>query len=213
MNSSTDSKTTSNRGKRKTQDPCPGCSLHKNLCICAWIPSLTLQTKIVLVIHAKELRRTTNTGTLAVKALTNSQMFIRGKNLEALDLTPLLSEKYRTMLFYPSDKAIPLTPEFINLQDLPIQLIVPDGNWRQASKLQTRHLELKNIPRVMITKPNQAQHHLRKENSPEGMSTLQAIAEALGIIEGEFAREPLLKLYKKKLEHTLRGRGVLSESV
>jgi DTW domain-containing protein YfiP len=169
-----------------------------------------LQTKVCLIIHHRELKRTTNTGTLALKALSNSELFIRGKINEALDLgLLLLAGNYQSLLFYPSDESIELTSEYLQQFSKPIQLIVPDGNWRQASKVHSRHPELINIPRVMIKSPNQALQHLRAETAtrPEGMATLQAIAEALGIIEGPLVKEALLSLYNKKLEATLIGRG------
>lgn len=195
--------------KRKPQDPCQGCFLHKNRCICEGIPSLNLKTKISLVIHAKELKRTTNTGRLAVKALLNSEMLIRGEEREALDLSHLLTPKYRTLLFYPSDNALELNEQFVSESLLPIQLIVPDGNWRQASKVHYRHHELHNIPRVKISTPNTATSHIRPETTEAGMATLEAIACALGIIEGNHVKEQLLEIYQRKLEETLKGRGQL----
>lgn len=197
--------------KRKTKDPCAGCGLHKKLCICELIPSLTLNTRVCLVVHKKELKRTTNTGRLAIKSLTNSEMRIRGsEDREALDLSDLLIPSYRTFLFFPCDDAIELDQSLIDQSSLPIQLIVPDGNWRQASKVNTRHPELKDIPRVKISSVNSATAHLRAEHSDEGMSTLQAIARALEIIEGPEKIAPLMRLYDAKLKNTLIGRGKIS---
>lgn len=196
------------RGKRKTQDPCRGCFLHKSLCLCGQIPQLQLRTKVTLVIHAKEMKRTTNTGTLALKALPHSEIFIRGKNKEPLDLSSLLSPHFRPVLFYPSDDAIELTSAFAKESEMPIHLIVPDGNWRQASKVHTRHPELKGIPRVMIKTLNTSRHHLRAESRPQGMATLQALAYALGVIEGPHVQDQLLQLYQRKLENTLKARGI-----
>ncbi len=198
-----------NKGKRKTQDPCPVCFLHRDRCICEWIQSLTLKTKLTLVIHNSELRRTTNTGTLAVKALTNSELLVRGKIDEPLDLSQTLSEDYRSLLFYPCEEAIDLSAEFLSQSSLPIHLIVPDGNWRQASKVHYRHKEIEHLPRVMIKAENTETHHLRAESSKEGMATLQAIAHAMGIIEGDAVKDELLKLYNIKLERTLLGRGIV----
>lgn len=195
--------------KRKPLDPCQVCYLHKDRCICASIPTLTLKTKVALVIHAKELKRTTNTGRLALKALTNSEMFTRGKINEVLDLSPLLNPNFRTLLFYPSEDAVELNQKLVAESPLPIQLIVPDGNWRQASKVHYRHHELSEIPRVKISTPNQAQHHMRAETTEEGMATLEAIAHALGIIEGDEVKKQLMNLYQRKLEETLKGRGIL----
>jgi DTW domain-containing protein YfiP len=199
------------RGKRKTQDPCEGCGLHKSHCLCESIPRIELQTKISLVIHTKELKRTTNTGALAHKALVNSEVFIRGRMAQPLDLTHLLSDNYQTFLFYPSEDAVELTKELVQKCRLPVQLIVPDGNWRQASKVHYRHHELKDVPRVMIKSANTAIHHLRAESSEEGMATLQAIAQALGVIEGEAVKAQLMSLYNLKLERTLIGRGLLKK--
>lgn len=195
------------KGQRKTQAPCPECLLHHERCICEFIPKLDLRTKLSLVIHYRELKRTTNTGTLALKALTNSQMLVRGEIGSPLNLASLVTDNYRSLLFYPAEGAIELTQEFIEQSPLPIQLIVPDGNWRQASKVHYRHHELQHLTRVTLKAPIQDGPLLRTETKPEGMATLQAIAYALGIIEGPSVQDSLLKLYQLKLERTLQGRG------
>jgi DTW domain-containing protein YfiP len=197
--------------KRKTKDPCPVCFLNKSRCVCAFIPKLSLKTRLCLVVHAKELKRTTNTGRLAVTALTNSEMRIRGVEDSPVDLSDLLVPEYRTVLFYPSDDALELNAEFVKADPRPIQLIVPDGNWRQASKVHYRHHELANVPRVMIKDANKSAHHMRAETTAEGMATLQAIAEAIGIIEGAEAKQALMGLYQAKLKATLEGRSIKIE--
>lgn len=194
--------------KRKTKNPCPGCRLRQELCICSLIPALETKTRLCLVIHAKELKRTTNTGQLAVQALKNSIMRVRGADTEALDLSPDLNSPYRSVLFFPCEEAFELNLDFMKQDDRPIQLIVPDGNWRQASKVNTRHPELKDLPRVKISTPNLAKLHLRVEHMPEGMATLEAIAEAFSILEGETVGNQLKKIYEEKLMRTLHGRGV-----
>lgn len=195
---------------RKTKDPCPVCFLHLSRCICNLIPSLRLNTKISLVVHFKELKRSTNTGRLAVSALQNSEMRVRGEGTAAMDLSDLLSPQYRSVLFFPMPDAVELTSQFVAQDARPLHLIVPDGNWRQARKVCSRHPELDAIPRVMISTPNTDRYHLRAESTMHGMATLQAIAHALGIIEGEEVRDVLLKLYQAKLEQTLLARGTLN---
>lgn len=195
--------------KRKTKNPCEGCGLHRDLCICAQIPSLNLKTRICLVVHKKELKRTTNTGRLAVKCLVNCEMRVRGdENQERLDLTSSLNPAYQSLLLSPVESAVELNADLLKGIQLPIQLIIPDGNWRQASKVNTRHPELKDLLRVKISSPNSAENHLRTEHLPEGMSTLEAIAAAIQIIEGVEAARPLFGIYQLKLRQTLIGRGV-----
>ena len=74
--------------------------------------------------------------------------------------------------------------------------------------MEKQNPELKDIPRVKISTPNQETLHMRVETIPEGMATLEAIAHAMGVIEGEEVKEKLLQFYRAKLEETLKGRGI-----
>ena len=78
------------------------------LCLCDAVPRIELRTKICLVIHHRELPRSSNTGLLAVKALVNSEVRIRGEGRAPLDLKDVLSSQYRTFLFYPTNDAVEL---------------------------------------------------------------------------------------------------------
>ena len=179
------------------------------LCLCDAVPRIELRTKICLVIHHRELPRSSNTGLLVVKALVNSEVRIRGEGRAPLDLKDVLSSQYRTFLFYPTNDAVELDKALVMQEPTPIQLIVPDGTWRQARKIHSRHPELKDLPRVKISTPNHSTYQLRAQNRPEGMATLQAIAHALAVIEGEAVAARLMQLYHTKIERTLMGRGIL----
>ena len=180
--------------------------------MCSVLPRLDLRTKVVLVIHRHELLRSSNTGMLAVRALVNSELRIRGASRAMLDLTDLLSPHYGSLLYSPSSDAIELTPELVAQDPRPIQLIVPDGTWRQARKIHSRQLELKDVPRVKISTPNDSTYQLRAQSRPEGMATLQAIASALGVIEGDQVAAQLMRLYRARLDRTLSARGLLTPS-
>lgn len=182
------------------------------MCLCDVVPRMELRTRICLVIHHRELRRNSNTGLLALRALVNSEMRIRGEGRESLDLKDLLTPAYRTYLFFPSSDAVELDETLVAQERTPIQLIVPDGTWRQASKIHSRQPELRNLPRVKIGIPNDSTFQLRAQSKPEGMATLQAIAHGLGVIEGDLVRAQLMKLYRAKIERTLMGRGILGGS-
>ena len=175
------------------------------------MPRIDLKTKIALVIHHRELSRHSNTGLLAIRALVNSAVRIRGEGREALDLQELLSPQYRTFLFFPCADAVELDSSLVSRDSRPIQLIVPDGTWRQARKILSRQPELKELPRVKISKPIPAAFQLRAQSRPERMATLQAIAQGLGVIEGEAVRAQLMKLYYTKIERTLICRGILRD--
>jgi len=193
----------------KEKQRCSNCDSSLTLCMCAVLPRLDLRTKVALVIHRHELLRSSNTGMLAVRALVNSELRIRGERRGTLDLSNLLSPHYRSLLYFPSSEAMELTPQLVAQDPRPVQLIVPDGTWRQARKIHSRHHELKDVPRVKISTPNDSTYQLRVQSRPEGMATLLAIAAALGIIEGETVARQLMQLYQARVARTLSARGLL----
>ena len=201
------------KGKRKTQDPCEACSMHRTRCLCHLVPTLNLRTRLTLVIHAKELNRATNTGTLAAKAIIGSHTIVRGMDRGGCDLSSLILPSHTNLFLYPSIDAIELNADYVSTHldpNRPVHLIVPDGNWRQASKVHLRHKELSSVQRVIVCGRKAESRFLRQEHHPQGLATLQAIAYALGALESELACLQLLDLYREKLDRTLRGRGQLS---
>ena len=198
--------------QRKINDPCPRCASSRTLCVCDVVTRIAVRTRVCLVIHHRELTRRSNTGLLAVRALVNSEVRIRGEEREPLDLKDLLTPLYRTFLFFPSRDAVELDAALVARDQAPIQLIVPDGTWRQARKIHSRHHELRDVPRVKISAPNNSTFQLRAQSRPEGMATLQAIARGLGVIEGAQVEDRLMKLYQTKIERTLMGRGIVQGS-
>lgn len=195
-------------GIGKAKQRCSVCGASLTLCMCAELRRLDLRTKVTLVIHHRELSRSSNTGLLAHQSLVNSDVRIRGDSREALDLRGLLSSNYRTLLLYPSADALELDRELVCQDSRPIQLIVPDGTWRQARKIHSRQPELKNVPRVKISTPNRGAFQMRAQSQPERMATLQAISCALRIIEGDLVAARLMKLYHARVDRTLRARGL-----
>ncbi|MGB7950854.1 MAG: tRNA-uridine aminocarboxypropyltransferase [Candidatus Binatia bacterium] len=195
--------------QRKVTERCPTCAASRALCLCDEAPAIVLKTKIALIIHHRELSRNSNTGLLALKALVNGTVRIRGEDRAALDLQDLLSPEYRSFLFFPCADAVELDDALVGREDKPIQLIVPDGTWRQAKKILSRHPELKELPRVKISKPQNSIFGLRAQSRPERMATLPAIAHALGVIEGGPVQAQLMKLYNAKIERALAGRGIV----
>jgi DTW domain-containing protein len=190
---------------------CEICGASATACLCDVVPRIQLRTKVCLIIHHRELSRSSNTGLLAIRALANSEVRVRGEQREPLDLKDLLTGQYRSFLFYPSADAIELDQGLVMQEEAPIQLLVPDGTWRQARKIHSRQPELRDLPRVKIGAPNHSTFQLRAQSKPERMATLQAIAHGLGIIEGDTVQAQLMELYRAKIERTLKGRGILTD--
>ena len=191
---------------RKYEGRCHSCYMRSEMCICAIIPEIENKTFITVIMHHRESYKTTNTARLACMALNQSQILLRGLKDKPLDLSHIHNEQFQSALLTLSDKSETLSTEFVKKFDKPLQLIVPDGNWNQAKKMGKREPQLKNIPWVKLPPGPLSGYKLRHEHNPEGMSTLEAIARALKIIESEDIERQLLKFFKVMVERTIQTR-------
>jgi DTW domain-containing protein YfiP len=179
--------------------------MHASLCVCALIPRLVTRTRLVLVIHRSEDRKPTNTGRLAAQCLVNSEVVVRGHEGEEAPLP--LQEGSRVLLLFPAPDAIPLA----ELGDVgPATLVVPDGNWRQASKVRKRVPGLAGVTCVTLPAGAPSIYRLRAEAHAHGLATLEAIARAMEILEGGDVRRAMEVPFRAMVERTLWSRGVLA---
>jgi DTW domain-containing protein len=174
--------------------------------MCALVPSLETRTRVLLVIHRLEDRKPTNTGRLATLCLKNSEVHVRGHadRPRALRLAP---DGSLPVLLYPSEGARLLT-EFAEASR-PLTLIVPDGNWRQASKVLSRVPELRDVPCVTLPPGPPSTYRLRAEAHGHGLATVEAIARALGILEGPKVQHAIEHVFRVMVERTLWARGAI----
>lgn len=188
---------------------CKGCGMRPVLCVCGEIPKLETDVHLVVLVHAFELRSTTNTGLLAARAFPSHEVRVRGLKDAPMDTTGLVTRERQPLLLYPSADAEVLSPALVRRFERPITLIVPDGTWRQASKVAKREAWLEGVPRVKLPEGAPTGYHLRLAPGANCMSTLEAISRAMGVIEGPQAEDALARLFKLVVERTLWSRGQL----
>ncbi len=198
-------------GRTKSKDRCPRCVLRRTLCICALIPALPTRTRLIVVMHWLETRTTTNTGRLATLAIPLSEIRLRGQP-QVLDACQGVVVPERVpLLLFPTEDATELTPEFVASLDRPADLIVPDGTWKQASKVHYREPSLAGVRKVKLPPGPPSQYKLRIAPRPEAVSTFEAIARAFGILEGPQEgpriQSELERVFRLMVERTLWSRG------
>ena len=101
---------------------------------------------VVFLMHTGERVLTTNTARLAVKALPNSEIRIRGRKDERLSLADLEQDGRHSLLLYPSSHAAELNADFVAGLAGPVTLIVPDGSWGTAAPLRPTRRGLAGFP-------------------------------------------------------------------
>jgi DTW domain-containing protein len=165
--------------RRNPDARCATCHMYRALCICAITPRLVTRTRLVLLVHYREARKPTNTGLLATRALPNSTVAIIGDQ----DRTPLPEIPINALLLFPSESAVPIAG--LCAPDTPRTLVVPDGNWRQAGKMAKRVPGLAGLQHVTLDDDRPTEYGLRREPREGGLATLEAIARALRVLEGD----------------------------
>jgi DTW domain-containing protein YfiP len=184
--------------------------MHESLCLCALIPRIVTRTRLTLVIHRYEARKPTNSGRLAVDCLVNSEIRVRG--YEGEPSQPFeWDESVQPLLLFPAEDAVPLT-QFANCSK-PVSLVVPDGTWRQASKVRARVPGLSGIPCVTLPPGVPTRYRLRTETHDQGLGTMEAISRAMGILEGEHVEDALARVFVAMVERTLWLRGELDTAL
>ena len=89
----------------------------------------------------------------------------------------------------------------------PSPWVVPDGTWRQAQRVRRRIGGLASIPCAYSLRDAPSAYHLRHTPHPRRLATMEAIAEALGVLEGPEVREALLRVFEVMVERSLRVRA------
>jgi len=197
--------------RSKRSERCPRCRLHCHLCICSAIPRIEVGTRLVLVMHHREWVKPTATGPLALAMLPNSELRIQGDREQLLDLSDLASPERRTLLLYPGEDAPVLSESLLDADPRPVNLVVPDGNWRQAARMGKRLPGLEHATMVRLPTGEKTAWGVRRETNPEGLATFEAIARAFGIIESPEVRARMEELFRLMVSRTLEARGLKGE--
>jgi DTW domain-containing protein len=204
----------SRRGRASVR--CAGCRLQEALCLCAELPSIATRTRVIVLLHQLEARKTSNTGQLAHQCLPSSELHLRGNLPEAGSdrddtraVPTWLARAVRPVLLFPDPDAEVLGDDWRDRD--PVTLIVPDGTWSQAIRARKRIKGLAQIPCVTLPADVISGHHrLRHDPRAGRVSTMEAIAHALGVLEGRAVRDGLLAVHRLAVERTLFSKGVLT---
>lgn len=187
---------------------CKGCKLNNNLCVCDQFDPFSISSHVSLIVHVRELKLTSNTAQFVEKLLpANSRIFIRGRVNENFEAQPVMdTSNHRPLFLYPHEDAVELNEDFKRLHPGPYHLIVPDGNWHQARRVRKREEVFQSIPAVKLPPGINAEYRLRKAPQPEWVSTFEATAHALGILEGEEVRERMMKFFRHWVKTAIYNR-------
>jgi DTW domain-containing protein YfiP len=161
---------------------CNRCLLQH--CLCAEIPVVATRTRVVIVRHHHEQHRASNTGRLAHYALANSELLDIGGGPE-----PQLPALDGAWLLYPEG---PVTER---IEEPPGAIVVLDATWSQARRMYRKLEAVRGLPILRLPVAAMPSARLRESPGAGRVSTIEAIARALRMLEGDAAALPLEQLF------------------
>lgn len=165
---------------------CPRCLLQERVCLCAEVPVVATRTRVVIVRHHLERFRSSNSGRLANLALPNSEIVDHGGIGGFAKLPPLSG----AWLLFPEGEPRTTAPD-----PPPGQLIVLDATWSQARRMYRKLEQLRGLPILRLPERPRPAGRLREAPSADRVSTIEAIADALRLLEGDDVAAPLEALF------------------
>ncbi len=142
----------------------------------------------MIVRHHLEMHRTSNTGRLAHFALPNSEIVEHGGMTGSAKL-PVLDGAW---LLFPEG---PVTP--VPVEPPPTAIVVLDATWSQARRMFRKVEALRGLPILRLADAPMPAARLRESPAPGKVSTIEAIARALRVLEGDASATPLERLFER----------------
>jgi DTW domain-containing protein YfiP len=161
-------------------------------------------TRIVLLQHPRERDVPIGTARMASLCLPMSELHVGVSVAESPALVRALRDPARpAVLLYPGEGAIDVVK---NPPRGPVTLVVVDGTWSQAKKIVKNDPELARLPRYAFTPARPSEYRIRREPSDECVSTIEALMQVLGALEGDPDRfrallEPFRAMVEMQIEH------------
>ena len=186
-------------GQRKFKaDRCAECGLHQPLCACAERPSLTLATKIVVLINNKERHKPTNTGRLLPQLLRNAELHWVGMRDVEFDPTPLTQPDHDYLLIFPRvddpEGAEPKPAPVLDAETFAARraarpgavqtVVLLDGTWAQCSRMSRRLDPLPSMQAFALPEGPPSHWGVRTPSEPSRISTFEAAVRVIALAEG-----------------------------
>jgi DTW domain-containing protein len=157
---------------------------------------------VVIVRHVAERWRSSNTGRLAALALGRAELVEYGRDDGDVGDAPAGGTWHPgpdAWLVYPEGpprRVAPVPP--------PATLIVLDATWAQARRMRRRLAALRGLPVLALPIDEVPADRLRESPGGGRVSTIEAIAAALRLVEGEAPAAALERLFAL---HVARARA------
>lgn len=183
---------------------CDGCRLPPRWCVCGAIPPVETALQVDVLIHRSEQWRPSSTGGLVARAVAGARCHVYQRedrfhaNAFQPDAIPLPG--HEVWVLHPRGEELP--PRAVAL---PPQVLLLDGNWRQANGM-LRAVE--RIGRcVRLPAVGASRFWLRDQHAMGHLSTAEALLWVFHALGETHAEDRLRLHFELHVYATLRARG------
>jgi len=167
------------------RDYCGECQRPLPACICTLITDIDNDIHVIVLQHPLEVKQAKGTVTMLAKSLNKCSVFIGEDFTHNSELHQLLSSyAQRVSLLYPSGHAKIIGELEKKKNERPKCLILLDGTWKKAYRIYKLNMFLHKLPHLTLPKGIEGGYQIRKTNKNSALSSLEACAHALILLEG-----------------------------
>jgi DTW domain-containing protein YfiP len=166
---------------------------------------------VLVLQHPREHDKAIGTARIAALSLPQAEVAVGVDFQNHPRVRALLADpSYPPVLLYPGPHAKDLTRE---PPQGPVTLVVIDGTWHQARSLVRKNPWLNALPHYSLMPDAPSEYRIRREPALHCVSTIEALAQALGALEGEPERfqralmAPFRAMVERQLEYAAQSAG------
>ena len=181
---------------------CPSCDFPVTTCVCSYLSQpLNNHIEVVILQHPSETKVAKNTAKLLTLQLQHIQLVVGETAADFSAVQSYLANR-KAALLYPNKHAQTLAAGAAEKLELDT-IIILDGTWKKATRLYQTNLWLHALPSFSFDTHDQSKYTIRKSKHQFSLSTLEACARFLALVEG-CDINPLLTLQQGMVEQQMK---------
>lgn len=196
---------------------CNLCCNPAASCICKWTSPIFNKTSVVILQHPNEARKPLGTAKIVSLCLQKSKVKVGVDFSSDEALMHLMSSAdHELAILYPSQSALDLHQwaagkGIDDKREAPVSinrtLIVLDGTWRNTREIINVNPFLKTVRAVKLTPAVKSNYRIRKAPFADSLSTVEAVSQALSIIEPETSVDVMAVCFQNMIDYQISRMG------
>jgi len=178
---------------------CAACQYPAVVCVCSVITQIAVDVEIIILQHPSEKNRAKNTARLVSLVVPDAKVVVGESAADFEQIKQRLIDREsagaRVAVLFPSPESTILSENVESASNIIQTLILIDGTWRKAKKMWQLNPWLWTLVVFRLEAGSKSRYRIRKGSQAGGLSTLDAVALTLEIVEGADT-EPLYKAFE-----------------